>query len=147
MSDDFDYESPEAIEHFERIWRGEAEGFSEAKIAASLAEHEKDLTDLNAGRIPPRRIVGTGYKNPRKVAMQWLTEQIEKDRQALATRGRSDTVNRGNVRFQLSSEECVLCGERHYRAGMKHDGNGWTCTDTERCAAYVAHRARYPKAG
>lgn len=35
------------------------------------------LEALKARQIAPRWVVGTGYKDARKVAISWLTERIE----------------------------------------------------------------------
>jgi hypothetical protein len=38
------------------------------------------LDALKAKEIPPRWVVGTGYKNARKVAIDYLTERLEDER-------------------------------------------------------------------
>jgi|TARA_R110000868_G_scaffold8224_1_gene42980 hypothetical protein len=38
---------------------------------------EQMLNALKAKEIAPRWVVGTGYKDARKVAIDWLTEQLE----------------------------------------------------------------------
>jgi len=95
--------TPEAETVFDAIWAGKASGFSEVQVTASRAENLRLLGGLRAKTIPPRHIVGTGYKKgrARPIAEEWLTRQITADDAALATRGRSDTVNQGNVRFAL----------------------------------------------
>ena len=37
------------------------------------------LNALLAGEVAPRTIVGTGYKNGRKVAIEWLQGEIERE--------------------------------------------------------------------
>jgi len=34
------------------------------------------LAQLRTGKIKPKAIIGTGYRNPREVAERWLAEQI-----------------------------------------------------------------------
>jgi hypothetical protein len=41
--------------------------------------HQEQLEAVTARQIPPRWIVGTGYKDGRKVAIEWLNEQIAKE--------------------------------------------------------------------
>lgn len=41
---------------------------------------EQMLEALKAKEIPPRWVVGTGYKNARKVAIDYLTERLENER-------------------------------------------------------------------
>jgi len=38
------------------------------------------LDALKAKEIPPRWVVGTGYKDARKVAIDYLTERLENER-------------------------------------------------------------------
>lgn len=40
---------------------------------------QEQLEAIKARQIPPRWIVGTGYKDGRKVAIQWLEEMIAKE--------------------------------------------------------------------
>jgi hypothetical protein len=40
---------------------------------------EEQLEAVKARHIPPRWIVGTGYKDGRKVAIQWLEEMIARE--------------------------------------------------------------------
>ena len=43
---------------------------------AKMSKQEM-LEAVKARQIAPRWVVGTGYKNARKVAINWLTEMIE----------------------------------------------------------------------
>ena len=45
-------------------------------IIADLKEYIQQLEDLLAKRIQPSSVVGTGYINPRKVAIEWLEQCI-----------------------------------------------------------------------
>ncbi len=54
------------------------------KVQASLDETLKTQADFLAGLIPPRRIVGTGYKNARKVAVEWLAGAVARKTAMLA---------------------------------------------------------------
>ena len=45
-------------------------------IIADLKEYIQRLEDLLAKRIKPSSVVGTGYINPRKVAIEWLGQCI-----------------------------------------------------------------------
>lgn len=92
-------------ELFERIWTTNEGGFGEAYYRDDLARLITMRAQLEAKQIPPRRVVGTGYKNPRKVAFEYLDSQIAKAREALATRGRSCFVNQSNVRVALREQQ------------------------------------------
>jgi len=41
-------------------------------LEEKLARYTEMKTDLANGLITPRKVVGTGYKNARKVANEWL---------------------------------------------------------------------------
>jgi hypothetical protein len=41
---------------------------------------EKMLEALKAKEIAPRWVVGTGYKDARKVAIEYLTERLEEEK-------------------------------------------------------------------
>jgi len=41
-----------------------------------IEEYEVMLSDLFSGKIKPSKVVGTGYKNPRQVAAEWINKQI-----------------------------------------------------------------------
>lgn len=89
---------------FDAIWRGETNGFSHEQLVASLAESERTLEDLEAGRITPRRVIGNGYKKPKTVAREYLHRVIADARRDLATEGRTNDVNLANVRFRLCEQ-------------------------------------------
>ena len=44
--------------------------------------HAELLEAVKAREIAPRLIVGTGYKNGRKVTIEWLQEMIAKEEEA-----------------------------------------------------------------
>lgn len=102
---DVDYDSHAAQAEFDRIWTGETVGFSEAMLRRDLDEHRQMLHDLNAGRLRPSKVVGRGYRNPRQVAVEWLERQIAEEDTDVASRGRTNTVNRSNVRVRLLKAE------------------------------------------
>jgi hypothetical protein len=53
-------------------------------LLESIERHKKDLFLLEVGRIKPKDVIGTGYKgNTRKLAENWLKEQIYKDEKKL----------------------------------------------------------------
>lgn len=85
---------------YEEIWAGRQGGFSEAKVRANLEHHQQTLEDLKAKRVRPSKVVGTGYKNTRAVAFEWLNSSIAHDEEAIASRGRSHSVNQANVAYR-----------------------------------------------
>lgn len=46
---------------------------------AGTMSNQELLNALLAREVAPRTIVGTGYKNGRKVAIEWLQEMIAKE--------------------------------------------------------------------
>lgn len=46
-------------------------------LQEDIVDHYFTKKDLTNKRITPSRVVGTGYKNPRKVAFIWLNTQIK----------------------------------------------------------------------
>lgn len=87
--------------HFEAIWEGREQGCSKETFESRLAENRKRLEQLAAGTISPTKIVGSGYRNPKKVAREWVENQLRETERALATRGRSDGVNIANAEYRL----------------------------------------------
>ncbi|MFB7890370.1 hypothetical protein ACFCZ3_20190 [Cellulosimicrobium cellulans] len=103
-----EYLTDEARELFEAQWRGDsdASGFSESDFRHSLAEHERDLALVRAGRISPRRIVGPHVVSQKRgdlkaEAVRFLEAWVRELREDIETRGQSNVINRSNVRSRL----------------------------------------------
>ena len=96
--------TPAAEAHFDAMWNGEATGRSEAQMRESLADLEQMREDLEARRIPPRKVIGTGYKQPRQVAFEYLDSTIEQYERDLASKGRTSGVNVANVKHKFRTE-------------------------------------------
>jgi hypothetical protein len=91
------------VEYFEKIWHGDAQGFSASMLADEYNYLQVMRLNLDMHRITPARVIGTGYKgNTRRMAEEYLDEGIEATREALATRGRSNLCNISNVALHLS---------------------------------------------
>ena len=60
-----------------------------------LKQYEQTLADLLVNVIKPSSVVGIGYKNPRKVAIDWLGERIE-EYQAIVDGTKIHSVIRAN---------------------------------------------------
>jgi hypothetical protein len=84
----------------EEKWKG-YDYFSEKYAVNELAELELDLRRLNDGKISPTKIIGSGYKNPKKVAQEWLQSQIKKQKSIIETNGLSNKTNHSNFRHEL----------------------------------------------
>jgi hypothetical protein len=84
----------------EEKWKG-YDYFSEKYAVNELAELELDLRRLNDGKISPTKIIGKGYKNPKKVAQEWLQSQIKKQKSIIETNGLSNKTNHSNFRHEL----------------------------------------------
>lgn len=70
--------------YVERIKSGNM-SITKKDLLESIERHKKDLFLLEVGRIKPKDVIGTGYKgNTRKLAENWLKEQIYKDEKKLA---------------------------------------------------------------
>ncbi|WP_327309675.1 hypothetical protein OG730_42300 (plasmid) [Streptomyces sp. NBC_01298] len=92
---------PNEVAEFERIWRGEAGGMSEAAIRKQHARHMKVLRDLRSDAIRPTAVIPTRLHTKAQqaqIAVDSVAALIRQDEEALATRGRSVLENRGLVR-------------------------------------------------
>lgn len=87
-------------ELYDEIWLGEAGGLSEEKCINAIGEYGQLLDDLINHRITPRSIVGTGYKQPREVAFQWLARQIVEYSHELVTHGLKHNAPNVEYRFK-----------------------------------------------
>jgi len=88
-------------ERLESIWAGEEAGFSEESFRLMLQSNEMMRRGLAQGNVKPRDVIGTGYRgDTRKLANRYLDENKAKLEEALATRGRSDSVNVDNARYR-----------------------------------------------
>lgn len=108
--------TPEAEEMFFEIYSGSRGGSSNDAIYNHLTSLEESLRGLRARTVTPRSIVGTGYTNSRKVAVEWLEGEIRRARIGLATDGRSNAVNRSNVRSGIRAARNI---EQFSRAYLK----------------------------
>ncbi|EPD84062.1 MULTISPECIES: hypothetical protein [Microbacterium] len=87
---------------FESIWTTDAGGQGEATCRLELDALVKLRSDLAAGRIRPRDVIGTGYRgDTRKLANEWIDRQKAQFDRALEVRGRNLPVNASNVRYRL----------------------------------------------
>jgi hypothetical protein len=87
-------------EYTKKNWEG-YDYFSEKYAVNELTELELELRKLNDGRLAPRKVVGGGYKNAKKVAQEWLQSQIDKQKLAIKTNGLSNYINHRNFRSDL----------------------------------------------
>lgn len=94
-------------EHFERIWAGEATGFGEKYVRNELVELAALRSGLEDKTVPPRHIVGTGYKNGRKIAFEYLDRMEATYRRAVEVRGRNLSVNVSNSNHEVRRAEEV----------------------------------------
>lgn len=77
--------NPSAEAELERRWNMYGDQYEDR-----LEKAIKMRDDLNAGRINPSKVVGTGYRNPKKMAAQYLDDEIAKRAEVIQTRGRSN---------------------------------------------------------
>ncbi len=91
-------------ELYEEIWQGQAQGLNYNRAIEELNELQTLERGLENKTIRPSKIIGTGYKNPRKVAYSWINKQRESLLMAIATDGRSSLLNQGNVQYRLKQQ-------------------------------------------
>ena len=84
-------------EYREKEWTSKRGLLREAPTRKERLEYIRLLNDFMAGHVKPSVVVGTGYKNPRKVAERWIKQKIKDLIHTIATRGDSETM-RANYR-------------------------------------------------
>jgi len=108
----------DAIKGYKQYTKKNWEGydyFSEKYAVNELAELELDLRKLNDGRLAPRKVVGGGYKNAKKVAQEWLQSQIDKQKLAIKTNGLSNYTNHRNFRgYLVNAKRENIISERKF---------------------------------
>ena len=77
--------NPDVEAELERRWTMYGDQYEDR-----LEKAIKMRDDLNAGRINPSKVVGTGYRNPKKMAAEYLDKEIAKHTEMVQTRGRSN---------------------------------------------------------
>ena len=95
-----------AFDHFERIWRGEANGESERDLHDSTRYWSRIGHALSSGACKPRDVVGTGYArsvNTRALAVETISGNLARIRRSIETRGRDSETNQANVHAHLRS--------------------------------------------
>lgn len=75
---------------YEKQWTNPEGGIhSETGTITELARLQQIKADYRAGIIGPSKIVGTGLKNPHKIAREYLVDREAELNEAILTRGRS----------------------------------------------------------
>lgn len=100
-------ETPEVAAEFEAIWNDESHYYGEKALKKRLVELGASKEDMLAGRITPSQVIGRGYRNPKATALEYFEVQEGQIREAIATRGRSVTLNVLDVRKTLRRRELV----------------------------------------
>lgn len=129
---------------FDAIWSGEANGFGEEKTRERLADFQQTLEKLNAKKITPAKVIGPGVRKPLTNARLWLAGRIADCERDLATRGRGNSLNASNVRYNLPADHPA----QGHRIAFEREPGGpmhlwrFTCTCGEQDAGYSALTAR-----
>lgn len=76
-------------------------------IVIDFNEYKQHLKDLLAKRIKPSDIVGTGYINPRKVAIEWLEKRIA-EYQSIINGTAIHCVIKSNYEYHLRARSRTL---------------------------------------
>lgn len=95
---------PVAEEKFEEYWNDDSYGYGEKGLKEKLTSLETLRDRFEAGEASASYVVGTGLRNPGRVAKDYLERQISENRESLATRGRSNDVNTANVNYHLRAK-------------------------------------------
>ena len=66
----------EKIASIENCYFAPSFNLTKEYLVKALSELKQTQLELVAKLITPKKVVGGGYKNGRKVAMNWLAEQI-----------------------------------------------------------------------
>ena len=100
---DLDLTDPAVDALFEAIWIGDTRGFSEKMLRDNLREMLDLRVRFDAKTIRPSKIIGSGLKRQfvRPLADEYLTNQTARIKWDLASRGRTNPVNRANVAYRL----------------------------------------------
>ena len=69
--------SREELEESAKIYFSDRYNLTIQNLVEDLDRLTKMQSDLNNKIITPRRVIGTGYKNPRKVAEEWIKGRIQ----------------------------------------------------------------------
>ena len=68
-------------DYADNIFNNPEHPLSRANTLKELHYYERRLTDLALRKVKPSEIIGTGYKNPKKLAFEWLNERITENRE------------------------------------------------------------------
>ena len=101
---------PEAEKRFKDIWEGKKQGFSGVDLQSQLQRNQESHEALAQDQISPAAVIGNSYiGNTRKLANEYLDKNLKSIKEAIATQGRSSSVNISNVKYHLRSiEEAAL---------------------------------------
>lgn len=95
---------PAAEEYFDEQW-GSDKPWGEAGVRDELTRATQLRESFERGAIKPAKIIGTGYRNPKKVAKEYLDSRVADLQQQLDTRGRSNTSLVHNVWRRIKEAE------------------------------------------
>ena len=76
-------------------------------IIKDFNEYKQHLQDLLAKKIKPSSVVGTGYVNPRKVAIEWL-EQCISEYQSIIDGTTVHSVIKANYEYYLRTRSQMI---------------------------------------
>jgi hypothetical protein len=51
--------------------------FTYEQVADNFKRYAEMKQDFLGGRITARQVIGTGYKNPKKVALEWINGRLD----------------------------------------------------------------------
>lgn len=97
-------------EYKKSIWENPLHPWGENQHKKDLEIYKKNLEDLNNGRVSPALIIGVGYKNPKKSAIEYLKSSILEVEDSLSSGGASmprgiENLLKGNYKI-LKEKEC-----------------------------------------
>lgn len=92
--------NPMSDAYFEEVWADTESNHGEVGTRRELNRIREMRAQLERGEIKPSAIVGTGYRNPKQMALEYLDSSEPKAVTALETRGRSHGVLASNALYR-----------------------------------------------
>lgn len=91
---------PRAEAYFESNWNDPESNHGEVGTRRELERIQEMAAGLRAGTVKPSSVVGTGYRNPKAAAEEYLERREREQKRAIHTRGRSHSVIASNALYR-----------------------------------------------
>ncbi len=126
----------------------------EAEIKEYLERFKKELVWVKEGRIPPSKIIGKGYKNPKAAAIEFLEKTIRENE--LSLKNKYPYIMLHNYRYYvkhalMDGKEIPLSSQKSYNEVTEkmreRDEDGFTFSDDQRYEDFNTMKKRLQEAG